>query len=202
MCSTLPDIESLSPKGTYFSLERFLPLGQQADPILPSTFAFLASLIRHFAPLVCVRRDAAYEMMRNGAPIDTYVTSSNIAFLVLVFQHYISRWKWEAARKRKKLPGADQGTQQLQEDPPELHYSDGIAGKTAKAKFAFLRGYFQVWFFMKSSSKAASNMRTLSKAVRKIGPPSSFIVMAPQRRLSDDDIVGDIVHSVFYQLHF
>ena len=142
--------------------------------------------------------------MRSGAPIRTYVTASNLAFLVLVFQHYISRWKWEAAQKRRKLPGNFQGAKPVGEDgdQPRLYYSDGIAGKMAKARFVFLQDYFQTWFFMKNSSVAAGNMRSLSKAVRKIGPPSNFIVMAPKRRIPDDQIVGDVVHSVFYQLHY
>ena len=55
---------------------------------------------------------------------------------------------------------------------------------------------------MKNSTKAAENMSLLSRAVHKIGLPSKFIVVPPKRTLSDDDIVGDVVHSVFYQLHF
>lgn len=140
--------------------------------------------------------------MRSGAPFRTYVTASNLAFLVLVFRHYISRWKWEAARKRSKMAGLKRMKNEEEGDKPQLYYSGGLASKPAKAAFLHLQDFFQTWFYMKNSTKAAENMSLLSRAVHKIGLPSKFIVVPPKRTLSDDDIVGDVVHSVFYQLHF
>ena len=70
--------------------------------------------------------------MRSGAPFRTYVTASNLAFLVLVFRHYISRWKWEAARKRSKMAGLKRMKNEEEGDKPQLYYSGGLASQQAR----------------------------------------------------------------------
>lgn len=140
--------------------------------------------------------ESAWAAQQRRDPISTYVTASDIAFTVVVFECYIDRWNFLAAATRRGTP-----VNRKTKIPP-LYYEGGIAGADAKGRYQQLLVYFRSRFFMKNSSIAARNMKQLQFAVDKAGPPTlgggGGIV---SRQHSLDDIVGDILHRVFYELH-
>ena len=187
------DIEALSSeKGTYFTRERFLEFGKPGQ-MVPSMIGYLASVVRHFVPLVADNGNCPWKSLTNQDPIPNYATASDLAFTFLVFEQYISWWKVLASHRRNT------GKDMTGFAPPSmLHYNGGIAGKDAKARFNSLQVYFYTNFF---TASAAANMAELQLAVNKIGIPDPAAHLLNQRRHKLDVIATEILHRVFYRVH-
>lgn len=212
----LEEIESFSDN-TYLDPDYFDKIGASLHPgkrnkprrVPDSTLGLLATIARHFLTLIpvnfserCDSDQCYWENIDEKDPSTLkLLTPSNLAFLVLVLQHYLPRWKWEAARRRRRT----YGSKITLGEEPKLFFVDGIAGKEAKDRFSQLEEYFRFRFFPSSrnhgtpqETQALDNMRRLLRILRKL--PGSMIHMSQNTIISHDDLLSDILHYVFYKL--
>lgn len=214
-------METLSAQGTYLDAERFAKIGARppkngckakvkAPRVSDSALGYLATLVRHFGTLLCINSPIGSDIWgtinEKSPSVPTWLTASNLAFLVLVFQHYLPRWKWEASRRRKRSFRSGVALLATFEEEPGLYFVDGIAGKAGKARFCDLEAYFRLRFFPATELepehkwKASENMRRLLYVLRKLGPSGRVVRHHTSRVVCTDDIVGDVLHRIFWGL--
>lgn len=125
------------------------------------TIHTLAWIIRHIVPHVSVKPGAVLSSIHQKVSISQYVTNSDLAFSVLLLEHYISHWR---LRLHVKLETA--GESPSLHEPTDaafggLVYPDGIAGMQAKNRYCSLCEYFFFNLFGNVREDAANNMRRL-----------------------------------------
>jgi hypothetical protein len=196
------DIESLS-SGTPFDLSHFLQFGdlyKKANVNLKSNFSvtFLAWIVINFAPFVTGTSGecSAWEGLRDNKPINSYMTSSDLAFLFLISEHHFHKWK-HLGQYRKANNGADM-PQSMCQKSYGLLYPGGIAGKAAKERYKDLHVHFHKTFFV-DSPEARENMELLSWSIAEITTHREPVALEPLP--SQQQVVDDILHHVFYHFH-
>lgn len=170
-----------------------------ADLSLDGTMASLAWVIRHFVPLVVEQPKVFWESLLAGRPLNVYMTTSDLAFTILVLEHNMVQWH------RLVLFQLETGgppTAEYIQDVGGLLYKDGIAGREAKQRYDDLNVYFYRNFCTPACPKNERNLgrlqnqiaelvkvdsEAIKKRVKNCGPPT-----APIKPIQDD-----ILHRVF-----
>ena len=166
----------------------------------------LAWLVFTFVPcLTSVYKEILDSMLR-GDPFTNYTTPSDLAFICLVLEQHVSKWKkivgfrvntgrWMSEEYHSKLEG--------------LLYKDGIAGEQAKRRYNDLCLYFYVNFYSEKDWQGmkASNVANLHKRI-------NDLVGAQVAQLEEKIVTGhtangyphsaqaiqdDILHRVFFK---
>lgn len=168
----------------------------------------LAIMIRFYVPYLSCNTKKAAEMLLKCSPIDSFVTSSDLAFAVLVMEHYIMNWRHQMHYKQET--GCDPAKDYVHKSLG-LYYDGGIAGEAAKRRFNELNVYLFMEFFSPVGENTSLNMGRLQTLVDRMvkyashdirdmqAIPVRDLVSQPQPSL--DDIKRDIVHSVFFYLY-
>lgn len=200
----LAEMEALSQEGTPVRQRHFLRFGKyhhgKEDVNLkePRTITLLAWVIQTFVPLVITESNLFnfWDSLKNRAPISTFVSVSDLSFVILVLEHHINKWRIMGEFKRRTrrfMP------ERLARNIGGLLYPGGIAGKEAKRRFVDLQVYFQLTFYSINGSKANANMRMLQWALGQQTPPGAPFVLPPQP--TTEEIANDVLHRVFHHLH-
>lgn len=203
----LSDIETACGGGSNIRRRHFLQfggsVGRAQQPPSQLQVKIVAWIVRVFIPLVAsVREEGSppWTSVFHDKPVNDYATSSDIAFVVLVLEHHVAKWKKVATyfRANRKPMG-----EQLERNVSGLLYPGGIAGAEAKERFHSLHRYFHILFFLPNKF-ASQNMTILSEEVSKLSkdgcePEMTSLIGLdePPRRA----VENDIIHRVFYHLH-
>jgi len=147
-----------------------------------------------------------------STPLAKCMCPSDIAFAVLVLEHHMIKWRHliRFGLETGQLPSKD-----YTQEAPGLLYDQGIAGPVARKRFDGLVLYFVSNFFARSSPDTAGNMRRLGDMVRGMAKPRSAWIKEKIRRCTADykaipihkndpieDVEDDVLHRVFYYMHF
>ena len=88
-------LESTAPSGYYrrhllrFGSTRIaVDLSQEEE-----TMKALAWVVRHFVPMIAERPKHFWESLLSGKPLSQYMTTSDLAFAVLVLEHHMMQWR-------------------------------------------------------------------------------------------------------------
>ena len=164
-------------------------------------------LVRHFVPLVVDNSKEAWEAMMKNTPIEEYVTPSDLAFVVLVLEHHIMKWRQLALFKLEtgKLMSED-----ASRDVPGLLYPDGIAGKDEKRRFDALSLCFHMNFCRSPTCPGqVDNMSRLQAIVDKVAKDDAVVLgehangwkgTAALKLPSVSEVQNDVLHRVFYYM--
>lgn len=192
-------METVSNSPTRVTRQHFLRYANPKEAkSLPRAIIFLAWIVRVFVPHVAEIGGCPWECLRKQRPIPDYVTSSDIAFTVLVLEQHVVKWKKLAAHCREH--GHDMG-EELSRNVSGLLYPGGIAGAEAKRRFCSLHKYFQTLFFSPNCSKAQRNMANLQQEVNRLAPPEEASFNQVKQKHTQAVIENDVLHRVFYYMH-
>ena len=179
---------------------------EKADLANPATIAILAWVVRHFAPIVSENPKEAWTKMMQKVPLKLYVTTSDLAFAVLVLEHHLVRWRKLIQFKLES--GGRSMCEDLARTIGGLLYHEGIAGEEAKRRFDSLNVYFFLKFYNEADEESRLNMTRLQHVVDK-GVDFDFEIVNMKIRdasemdpfpVSMADIQKDIRHRVFYYM--
>ena len=171
-----------------------------------TTITVLAWMVRHFAPIVSEAPQEAWTKMMQKVPLKQYVTTSDLAFAVLVLEHHLVRWRKLVQFKLES--GGRSMCEDLARTIGGLLYHEGIAGEEAKRRFDSLNVYFFLKFYNEADEESRLNMTRLQHIVDK---GVDFDFEALDRKVKDasqvdvfpvdmDDIQKDIRHRIFYYM--
>jgi len=168
------------------------------------TLKILATIVRYYVPFLCDYNNSKVfsNKLSKCTPLESFVTSSDLAFAVVLLEHHVMNWRHLIHYK-----------QETGEDPPKdsmassfgLFYEGGIAGESAKRRFNRLNVFFFMQFFSPVGENSSLNMSRLQTLVNKMVKyntddldrlPSLTELPHPLT-----DIKSDIVHSVFFYLY-
>ena len=194
-----------------FYRHQLLQLASEQPPAVdlsaPNTQRLLAWLVRHFVPLVVEDSKEAWLAMMANTPIEEYVTPSDLAFVVLVLEHHIMKWRQLALFK---LETGKLMSEEASRGVPGLLYPDGIAGKDAKRRFDALSLYFYMNFYRSPACPGqVDNMSRLQDLVNKMAKDDAVTLTdhvngwngtEALKVPSLTDIQNDVLHRVFYYM--
>lgn len=163
----------------------------------------MAWVVRHFVPYIAEDTQKFCQSMLDGVPVVTFMTSSDLAFAVLVIEHHIMKWRHllqVELETGKPVPAL------YSKEAPGLLHCDGIAGREAKQRFDDLNVYFFTNFYSRASPHRQRNVGTLQRFVDGLAKGNS---MDFENQISEEKLGGvsiekiheDILHRVFYYLH-
>lgn len=168
--------------------------------------AALAWVIRHFVGVVVERPKTFWHSMHLNRGIEDYITTSDLAFTVLLLEHHMMEWRSQIQHTRETGKEAT-----FLEKGQHLLYKDGIAGEEAKARFQQLTMHFQVNFYNRSSCRQREVSKKMTclhghlkqlvaadseRVTTNIDNHGQFVGKAPMKDLQDD-----ILHRVFYYMN-
>ena len=141
--------------------------------------------------------------MLNGLPIVSYMTSSDLAFVVLVLEHHIMKWRH---LRQVELETGKPVPDEYSREARGLLYDGGIAGQKAKPRFDDLNLYFFTNFYSRACPQREKNVMVLQKLVDGLAKGDSMDI---ESQLSDEKLGGvsmekiqdDILHRVFYYMY-
>ena len=193
-----------------------LQLGRSNDEVKDisqeeGTLKALAWVIRHFVPLIAEHPTAFWQSLLLGRPLSQYMTTSDLAFAVLVLEHHVPQWQYELEVEREtgSSPTSDEleCANRLGFVGMELFYQGGIAGEAAKQRFGQLNVYFFRHFFNRHCPQKEANMNQLEKAVEaRVKADSASINTSIQKwettatAMYKRDVKDDIFHRLFYYM--
>lgn len=178
-----------------------------ADLNKPEPIQIIAWAIRHFGPLVKDYPEDAWKKMMTNTPIKDYITPSDLAFIILVLEHYLSKW-----RRLVQFKLENGGRKMSEEDARRLEgllYEGGIADEPAKRRFDSLQVYFYLQFYSGMTTDTNINMTRLQRALD-AGTNFDFDLIDlsvknhkewTKDHPTMDQIKKDVVHRIFYCLH-
>ena len=198
-------------------LRHFLQFGTQqtvaparaGDLTLDGTMVPLAWAVVHFVPLVLHRPlELRQNMLSEESPIVDCITCSDLAFVVLVLEHHIMKWRhlihWE--RETGEPPSDERSRTAI-----GLLYDGGMAGEAAKRRFDDLSLYFFMTFWSDATANKKRNVDRLERLTREIAKEESSeiaeIISAPQQATilppqeEQSELVDDVLHRVFYYIN-
>lgn len=182
-----------------------LQLGHNVtDTPSKETFDVLAWVVCHFVGFVVDRPKNFWLSMQNSREMKDYITTSDLAFAVLLLEHHVMEWRsqilWNRETGGRKNNPFRRGS--------HLFYKGGIAGEEAKARFHGLNVYFHANFFDASFPKTKENLSRLRDRVKELVDARSVNVEASMvlqeglvRKTSMKDLQGDVLHRVFYYMN-
>ena len=168
--------------------------------------AALAWVIRHFVGLVVERPKTFWHSMHLNRGVEDYITTSDLAFTVLLLEHHLVEWRSQIQHTRETGKEAT-----FLAKGRHLLYKDGISGEEAKARFHKLTIYFHVNFYNRSScpqQRVQKKMNCLQDHLKLLVAADSdsvkmnidnhgqLIGKTPMKDLQDD-----ILHRVFYYMN-
>ena len=169
----------------------------------------LAWVIRHFLPMVSEHPKTCWESLVSGRPLDQYMTTSDLAFAVLVLEHHMMQWRHLIHYELETgKPPSDDYIQTA--TAGMLLYKGGMAGKDAKHRFGELAVYFFRHFYNRHCPLRELNMALLQELVdAEVKADLDFIQMDLQKWERNapptpfkKDVHDDILHRVFHYMHF
>ena len=181
-----------------------LQFGSGADLSKDATLDTLSWIICHYVPLVADEPRVFWQSMLAEKPLDQYMTNSDLAFAVIVLEHYMMNWrrlihyKWETGHF-----------------PPSAYckqtsgflYKNGIGGEDAKKRYETLCLYFFSSFSNTTCPTKQQNLARLQSKLNRaakvdfsnikiaMNGSASLVSAAHVKQLQDD-----IAHRVFYNL--
>lgn len=195
-------------------LTQFGPGEDAPDLSKQTNMVLLSWLIRYFVPVVTHNPGECWSSMIKGVYLDKYISSSDLAFAVLVLEHHIMKWRyilqfeWETGK-----PPTDMYIKRAKQG---LLYDDGFTGEEAKKRFDQLNVYFYDNFYTNTEDKAKKQKKVLqlaqlqtrvNKAVandaKAIEQSIAKYNASRQHKAAfeDEETKQDILHRVFYYLH-
>ena len=125
---------------------------EKADLANPATTAIVAWVVHHFAPIVSENPKEAWTKMMQKVPLKLYMTTSDLAFAMLVLEHHLI-W-WRKLIQFKLESGRRSMCEDLARTIGGLLYHEGIAGEEAKRRFDSLNVYFFLKFYNRRGEQA------------------------------------------------
>lgn len=167
----------------------------------------LASVVRHFLPLVVENKKLFWTSLKDNAPLAKYVTASDLAFTVLVLEHHIAKWRHIVQmQKETGWPPSQEYSRKADE---LLLYPDGIAGEEAKRRFDVLTEYFHTYFFC--PKKGPRNIGVVESSVNthvksypdNIQQEIDACLAVDQEMVNacHEEIQEEVFHRVFYYMY-
>lgn len=139
--------------------------------------------------------------MFSDKPPNKYVTHSDWAFVFVVFEHHIMKWRHLV---QVELETGKPPSKEYAKTAPGLFYEGGMAGEAAKRRFDILSGFFYTNYYSKTS-RAKGNMLALTNHLQQIlkfhGEEFIRNNLVPQKTCSFHETQDDIVHRVFYAMY-
>lgn len=178
-----------------------------ANLSLDGTMGTLAWIIRHFVPLIVEQPKFFWESLLSGRPLNQYMTTTDLAFTILVLEHHMMQWHRLVLFQLEtgKIPSA-----QCIDHTDGLLYKGGIAGREAKQRFDNLNVYLYRNFCTNDCPQRQSNLSRLQRKVAELVRKDSDIIKRVVRNHGASSpppatlkaIQEDILHCVFYYMHY
>ena len=138
------------------------------------------------------------------SPLQEYMTPSDLAFAIVVIEHYIIRWQLIYQTKVR----GEKATTPLNTSAGLL-YDGGIAGREAKKRFDSLLVYVYENFYNTANQQSVLNMtrlQVLLDAAKNEDPAAlerDLGKVDTNAHLTDalQKIQNDVVHRVFYYMY-
>jgi len=171
------------------------------------TIDALAWVIRHFVPLVAEHPTIFWQSLLLERPLTQHMTTSDLAFAVLVLEHHVPQWQYVLHVERET--GRPPTTAELAYANKlgfgvGLLYEGGIAGEAAKRRFGDLNMHFFRHFYNRHCPHSAANINQLQKAVKSKVRADYEIVNEHIRKwettstdMHKKQVHDDILHKVF-----
>lgn len=126
----------------------------------------LAWVLRFITPYVSIKPGAMLSNLQQKVPLERYVTVSDLAFSVVLMEHYSCTWKAEAHFNLESgADGQNNGKKATFGQDGQLFYEGGLAGEQAKRRYASLCKYFYLNFFSDVREEAPYNLDRLQYVV-------------------------------------
>jgi hypothetical protein len=175
----------------------------------PSVMTLLAWIVYYFIQNVAETIDCPSTALFPHTPMKEWVTPSDLAFVVFILEHHVTKWRHLAAYRVQT--GAFMSDEQSR-SIKGLKYTGGIAGEDGKRRFDNLLVYFFTHFYGCGGEQATTNMEVLQEAVtRLVETKKKMETQMVVRSLSKEDVQSkeevvnevdrDVMHRVFYYIN-
>ena len=177
----------------------------------PSVMTLLAWIVYYFIQNVAETIESPSAALFTHRPMNEWVTPSDLAFVVFVLEHHVTKWKQLALYRVET--GAFMSDEQSR-SVKGLKYKGGIAGEDGKRRFDNLLVYFFTHFYGCGGEQATTNMEVLQEAVNRLVDVVETKKIKRQmvvRSLSKEDVQSkdlvvnavdrDVMHRVFYYIN-
>jgi hypothetical protein len=174
----------------------------------PSVMTLLAWIVYYFIPNVAETIECPSTALFTHAPVKEWMTASDLAFVVFILEHHVTKWRRLAAyRVQTRAFMSDEQSRSVK----GLKYTGGIAGEDGKRRFDNLLVYFFTHFYGCGGEQATTNMEVLQETVNHLVETKKMESQMVVRSLSKENVQSkeevvnevdnDVMHRVFYYIN-